>query len=349
MSMKRLLQRGILFLALISLVLPMAVPIVSAQSLDDFFNFGNYPVNYDQPPQIGRGSKSPDSIDNCLLRKEYFYNENHNVWVEGLERCKENSKGILSKARFEGIAEVISLEPADEQLCVQKRKNQIIVNGVPSEDEARRWSERCAYLGTVGGAGPVGSGSSSSNFSQFFNNGSSSSSRPSSTVNRNNSSGPLAPDVPITVTEDQATRSLIAKNPDFARLSEAEKDQQIQQEMARLRSTASSSGASTNFTPIYTGVGIQVPDESLVAGGISKERSLIQLIVFYTNATLPYVSVISVFVFVVAGLFYILSFTNEELNGKAKNMMIYVVIGIVIIFSAYTIVNTLLSFSTFQQ
>ncbi len=348
--MKRLLQKGFLFLASISLILPMALPIASAQSLDDFFNLGNYPVNYDQPPQIGRGTKSPDSIDNCLLRKEYFFNEVHNVWVEGLQRCKVNSKGILSKATFEGIGESISTEPADEQLCVQKRERQILVNGVPSEDEARRWSERCSYLGTVGGAGPVGTGSQSSNFSQFYNTNNSSSSFSSNTgsgTTRVNpvTGGPLAPDTPITVSEDEAKQSLL-KNEVYRNASDQDKQIMVAEEIKRLQSAGGSSSSSP--TLIYQGEGIQVPAESLVADGISKETSLIKLIVFYTNATLPYVSVISVFVFVVAGLFYILSFTNEELNGKAKNMMMYVVIGIVIIFSAYTVVNTLLSFSTFQ-
>lgn len=348
--MRSLLKKGILFLALLSLLLPMATPFVVAQSLDDFFNFGNYPVNYDQPPQIGRGTKNPDSIDNCLLRKEYFFNEKHNVWVDGLQRCKVNAKGILSKATFAGIGEDISTDPVDEQLCVQKREGQILVNGVPSEDEARRWSERCSYLGTVGGAGPVGTTSQSSNYSQFFNNnnntGSGTGYRAPTPTGTTPSGGPLPPDVPVTVSELEAERSL--GNSKLLGLSPIERSAAIQQEKLRLESLARSSTSSTDFSPIYTGVGIQVPDESLVAGGISKERSLIQLIVFYTNATLPYVSVISVFVFVAAGLFYILSFTNEELNGKAKNMMIYVVIGIVIIFSAYTIVNTLLSFSTFQ-
>lgn len=347
MPMRRFLQIGVFFLALASLVLPLMSPLASASDLDKFFNYGNYPVNYDATPQIGRGIKSPDSIDSCLLRKEYFYNEVHNVWVEGLVRCKTNSKGVMSKATFNGLAEEISTDPADEQLCVQKREGQIIVNGVPSESEARRWSERCSYLGTIGGAGPPGtsSTSSTSNYSQFFSSNTSTGSSSGSSVNL--SGGPLAADTPVTVTEKQAEDALIARigQQAFNNLSFSEQQAQIAAQKQALQSAASSSS-----TPlIYDGPGIQVPDESLVASGISKERSLIQLIVFYTNATLPYVSVISVFVFVAAGLFYILSFTNEELNGKAKNMMIYVVIGIVIIFSAYTIVNTLLSFSTFQQ
>ena len=106
--------------------------------------------------------------------------------------------------------------------------------------------------------------------------------------------------------------------------------------------------SSTNFSPVYEGPGVQVPSAELIPSGISKRQSLIELIVFYTNVTLPYVSVIAVLAFVAAGLFYILSFTNEELNGKAKNIMTYVVIGIIIIFSAYTVVNTLLGLIAFE-
>ena len=104
-------------------------------------------------------------------------------------------------------------------------------------------------------------------------------------------------------------------------------------------------GVSDGFSPLYDGPGVQVPSPDIAAKGIIKETSLINLIVFYTNASLPYVSVLGVLAFVGAGMFYILSFANEDLNGKAKNMMTYVVIGIIIIISAYTIVNTLLSFA----
>lgn len=355
MPMKRFFRVLAVFAFLFSLLFPTFSMPVFAQSLDDFFNFGNYPVNYDQQPVIGRSTKSPDSIDNCLERKEYFYNEIHNIWVEGLERCKFNSKGILARATFEGI----STDPADEQLCVNKREDAILVHGVPSEDEARRWSERCSYLGTVGGAGPVStinsSSSSSSRNSTFF-------STPSSGVNRNTSSnglntGSLNSFATNSATREQAIESLNS-NAAFRDLNLSDpaqvqvRESMIMAELARRNtsagSTAGATTTSTNFTPVYTGTGVQVPDESLVPGGVSKEKSLIQLIVFYTNSTLPYVSVISVFVFVAAGLYYILSFTNEELNAKAKSMMMYVVIGIVIIISAYTIVNTLVRITQFQ-
>jgi hypothetical protein len=96
----------------------------------------------------------------------------------------------------------------------------------------------------------------------------------------------------------------------------------------------------------YTGGGLAVPDDRKYdLKGISKSKDLKQLVIGWTNFLLPYVSVLSVFAVVAAGLFYIVSIFNEELNAKAKNILIYVVIGIVLIFSAYTIVNTLLDIS----
>lgn len=344
--MNRLLRIGMFILAMLFATLPAMLPLAQAQDLDDIFNF-NSPVEYDQDLQIGRSFQNPDSIDSCLLRKQYFFNEIHNIWVEGLVRCEYNSKRVLSRSTFEGV----STDAADEQACVGKREGQIIVHGVPSEDEAQRWSERCAYLGTIGGAGPIGSNTNTnSNFSQFFSTGTSSGSSTyyNGSTGTSGSGSVGSGTSTITITDAQVEEYLAGQGTDLGSLSTTEREelfastrQQLQREAANTRSTP-------NQGAVYTGPGVQVPDESLVASGISREDSLIDLIVFYTNATLPYVSVISVFVFVAAGLFYILSFTNEELNSKAKSMMMYVVIGIVIIFSAYTVVNTLLSFASFQ-
>ena len=101
--------------------------------------------------------------------------------------------------------------------------------------------------------------------------------------------------------------------------------------------------ATTHDDPIYVVDGVVHYCVANMPGAVPKTST-----VALTNATLPYVSVLAVFVFVAAGLYYILSFTDEELHNKAKTMMTYVVIGIVIIFSAYTVVNTLLSFSQLE-
>jgi len=316
-------------------VFQLLTPAVFAQSFSDIFNLNNSPVNYDSPYQIGRGFKEADSIDSCLARKEFYYNEVHDIWVEGLARCKYNSKRVLSKATAQGV----SIEPVDEQACSGKREGQILLQGTPSESEARRWSERCSYLGTVGGAGPIQNQNQNLNttgFQQYFSTTNTGTGAPrvvSPTTGSTPTGATTAPP-----TRQQVISSLV-NDETYKLASPAEKQAMINE---RLNST------STNYQPVYSGSGVQVPGENLIPQGISRRRSLSELIIFYTNVTLPYVSVISVLAFVAAGIFYILSFTNEELSGKAKTMMTYVVIGIIIIFSAYTIVNTLLSFITFE-
>lgn len=275
-----------------------------AQTIQDFFNVKENPVNYDPAYSVLRGQKRPKSIDECLFKKEYFYNENHNIWVDGMERCQFNAKGVLAKTSGEQQIRdnKISTDLKDEQACQGRREREILKNGAPSEDQARQWSDHCSYLGSIGGAGP----------------------RPYPTDQSASDFG--------------GTRYI--GTPRFPGGGGAV-------------GGGAGAGGSTpppkpgSFEEVYRGTGVQVPSKDLVAKGISKETSLIKLIVFYTNASLPYVSVIAVFVFVAAGLYYILSFANEELNTKAKTMMTYVVIGIIIIFSAYTIVNTLLRFSEF--
>lgn len=275
------------------------MPAAFAQTIQDFFNVKENPVNYDPAYSVLRGQKRPKSIDECLFMKEYFYNDIHNIWVTGMERCEINAKGVLAKTSGEQQTRdnKVSTDLKDEQACQGRREREILKNGAPSEDQARQWSDHCSYLGTIGGAGP----------------------RPYPSDTNSADFG--------------GTRYI---------------------GMPRLPAGGGAATGGGPSTPtatkpfeIYSGTGVRVPEKELVAKGISKETSLIKLIVFYTNASLPYVSVIAVFVFVAAGLYYILSFTNEELNTKAKTMMTYVVIGIIIIFSAYTIVNTLLRFAEF--
>lgn len=351
--MRRLAFTLVVLLTMIATPMSVVLP-VAAQSLSEIINRTTYPVQYDQPRQLGRPYQRADSIDECLERKQYFFNEIHNVWVVGLVRCEYNSKNILSKATVDGV----SVDPADEQLCVNKRENQILEHGTPSEEEARRWSENCSYLGTVGGAGPLGISSSSSTFSQYFGSGSG-----TSGTTRTSSSNltPITSQSELDSARDSLrdyqqtafTPSSTGRTDDYyrslyERMTDAQRQQAFTTEEVAAFNSHFYGPTSSAFTPVYTGPGVQVPSEELVPQGISRRRDLSELIVFYTNATLPYVSVVSVFVFVAAGIFYILSFANDELNAKAKSMMTYVVIGIVIIFSAYTIVNTLLRFSTFE-
>ena len=93
--------------------------------------------------------------------------------------------------------------------------------------------------------------------------------------------------------------------------------------------------------PNITGFAVRSEDVNIT--GISKERDLRTLIIGFTNFVLPYVSVLSIFAIVAGGFFYLLSFANDELHTKAKTILTYVMVGIVLILTAVTIVNTLLS------
>jgi len=70
--------------------------------------------------------------------------------------------------------------------------------------------------------------------------------------------------------------------------------------------------------------------------------SAIGMITGWTNFVLPFVSAIAVAALVYAGFLYLTSFGNEEQSGKAKKIIMWVVIGIILIVSSYAIVNTLI-------
>ncbi|MDZ4217101.1 MAG: hypothetical protein U1C97_02165 [Candidatus Gracilibacteria bacterium] len=318
----------------VATILLFSIFVQTPFALAQIFDFSNDPVNYDQPGGLFSGSKDPDSIDECLIHKEYHFNEVHNIWVDGLVRCKLNSKNILSAATIDGVSE----EVQDQELCRGKRNGQIIVNGTPSESAARRWSERCSYLGTIGGAGPLSS-SSGSDSQSLFTTGGSISSTGQTGYNPSGSGYSGTGSVNLTLQQlQQAVDEAQAEvertyNPAVFNTNQGETPE-YKSALENLSSAQSALESARGFTPVYTGEGISVPSPDVAPIGVSRETSLSDLIVFYTNATLPYVSVVSVFVFVAAGLFYILSFTSEDLHTKAKTMMTYVIIGILIIVSA---------------
>jgi cysteine-rich repeat protein len=74
--------------------------------------------------------------------------------------------------------------------------------------------------------------------------------------------------------------------------------------------------------------------------------SAIGIITGWTNFLLPFVGAIAIAAIVYAGFLYLTAAGNDEQAGKAKKIIIWVVIGIIVIFSAYAIVNTLLGSSS---
>lgn len=91
------------------------------------------------------------------------------------------------------------------------------------------------------------------------------------------------------------------------------------------------------IVPVLAQVGLQPGDTpALLQGGPTDVRDLIQTIL---NYLLGFLGLISVIMIIYAGFLYVTSATNEENVGKAKNIILYAIVGIVIILASAAIVN----------
>jgi len=69
----------------------------------------------------------------------------------------------------------------------------------------------------------------------------------------------------------------------------------------------------------------------------------IQLLTGITNFLTTFVGIISVVAILIAGIFWVANFGNDEVAGKAKKIILGAIAGIIISISAYSLVNTLAS------
>lgn len=76
--------------------------------------------------------------------------------------------------------------------------------------------------------------------------------------------------------------------------------------------------------------------------GITNLTGLRQAILNWVNFALGFLSLIAMIALIYAGFLYVTSMGEDEQAGKAKKIIIYVVIGIVVILLAYALVNTLI-------
>ncbi len=79
--------------------------------------------------------------------------------------------------------------------------------------------------------------------------------------------------------------------------------------------------------------------QSLKLGG----GDVISLVVLITNYVLGFLGIVSLTAVIYAGVLYVANFGAEDLTTKAKSIITYVAIGIVIIMMSYAIVNTLVA------
>lgn len=87
---------------------------------------------------------------------------------------------------------------------------------------------------------------------------------------------------------------------------------------------------------------IFVVDSSSGTASINVNQGL-QLLAGFTNFLATFIGVFSVISILIAGIFWVSNFGNEEVAGKAKKIIFGAVIGIIISISAYSVVNTLAS------
>jgi hypothetical protein len=92
-------------------------------------------------------------------------------------------------------------------------------------------------------------------------------------------------------------------------------------------------GTETGVTELGTALGTE--------SGITGTRDIGALIIKYVNFILPYLTLAAFLAFIYAGFMYVTAFGKDEQTEKAKKIMTYAVIGIVLVILSYGIVRLL--------
>lgn len=77
--------------------------------------------------------------------------------------------------------------------------------------------------------------------------------------------------------------------------------------------------------------------------GVTTSNSLIAVIMGWIQFVLPYAGILAFGGIIYAGFLYLTGFAQEDNIEKAKKILFWSVIGLILIFSAYTIVNTFMN------
>lgn len=105
--------------------------------------------------------------------------------------------------------------------------------------------------------------------------------------------------------------------------------------------------AAEGTPPIFDGggadVGLTEVKNELGNSGLIQEESLIQVILAWVRVALTLVGTLAFVAFIWAGFLYITSFANEENAEKAKKILIWTAIGIIVILLAYTFTSALIN------
>ena len=96
--------------------------------------------------------------------------------------------------------------------------------------------------------------------------------------------------------------------------------------------------ATTTSTPIFADAKSEI-NKGVNATGGQDAPSADSVIKNVINTLLFVVGVASVIVIIVSGIYYVISAGNADTVKKAKNALVYAVVGLVIALLSYTIVN----------
>ena len=83
--------------------------------------------------------------------------------------------------------------------------------------------------------------------------------------------------------------------------------------------------------------------ENLHGSGVSTADSLIVVILGWIQFFLPFAGVLAFAGIVYAGFLYLTGFAQEDNIEKAKKILMWSIIGLILIFVAYSIVSTFIS------
>jgi hypothetical protein len=89
-------------------------------------------------------------------------------------------------------------------------------------------------------------------------------------------------------------------------------------------------------------VGKDILRNNIEGKGLSTETDIIPLVLSWVRFFLGFVFVIAVIVLIVAGVMFITSFGNDTQNQKARKMILWTIIGILVIMLSYIIVSAIM-------
>lgn len=98
------------------------------------------------------------------------------------------------------------------------------------------------------------------------------------------------------------------------------------------------------------GQAIDATDQPGIVGQLSGgEGSLRGIVLRIVNFGLTFLGLIAVVMVIYAGFLYVTAAGNEDNIGKAKKIMLYAAIGIVIIIASFALVNTIFQAGTGER